>query len=65
LLPAAFASGSFCFTVERVTSHLTTNAWVIEQFGCARIDLYRRDTGTALVIVEPLCRAGDGGPERR
>jgi RNA 3'-terminal phosphate cyclase (ATP) len=65
LLPAAFASASFRFTVERVTSHLTTNAWVIEQFGCARIDISRGGNDTALVIVEPLCRAGDGGPERR
>jgi RNA 3'-terminal phosphate cyclase (ATP) len=65
LLPAVFASSSFRFAIQRVTSHLTTNDWVIEQFGCARVGIYRRDNGTASVTVDPLCRVGDGGLERR
>jgi RNA 3'-terminal phosphate cyclase (ATP) len=37
LLPAALAEGRSRFTVERVSTHLRTNAWVIERFGLARV----------------------------
>jgi RNA 3'-terminal phosphate cyclase (ATP) len=53
LIPAALATGRSCFTVERVTPHLTTNAWVIERFGCGQIMIQQRDGGTALVTVDP------------
>jgi RNA 3'-terminal phosphate cyclase (ATP) len=53
LLPAALASGLSAFTVERVTTHLETNAWAIERFGIARIHLVRRTDGSGDVGVEP------------
>ncbi|MFQ5914764.1 MAG: RNA 3'-terminal phosphate cyclase [Nitrospinota bacterium] len=39
LLPMALAGGESTFTVERVTRHLTTNAWVVEQFSIAEVML--------------------------
>ncbi len=36
-LPLALAGGVSSFTVERVSRHLTTSAWVVEQFGLARV----------------------------
>lgn len=37
LLPAALASTKSEYRVAEVTTHLTTNAWVIEQFGVAKV----------------------------
>lgn len=51
LLPAALAEGTSTFTVERVTRHMTTNAWVIQRFGVARIDVRERSDGSAIVSV--------------
>jgi hypothetical protein len=45
--------------------HLTPNAWVIEQFGCARIDICRRDYGIALVTVDPFAEAAMWGRNAR
>jgi len=53
LVPMAFAAGESRFTVERVTQHLETNAWVIERFDVAHIEIARQPTGTALVTVAP------------
>jgi RNA 3'-terminal phosphate cyclase (ATP) len=53
LLPLALPRLPSAFTTEAVTSHLETNAWVIEQFGLARMSIQRRDDGTALVSVCP------------
>jgi len=39
LLPLALAAGPSTFTSVRPTSHLMTNAWVIEQFEIARISV--------------------------
>jgi RNA 3'-terminal phosphate cyclase (ATP) len=36
VLPLALAGASSSFTVERVSRHLTTNMWVVEQFGVAQ-----------------------------
>ncbi|GAB4532356.1 MAG: RNA 3'-terminal phosphate cyclase [Anaerolineae bacterium] len=36
VLPLALAGGVSSFSVERVSRHLTTNIWVVEQFGLAR-----------------------------
>jgi hypothetical protein len=36
-----------------MTLHLTTNAWVIERFGCARVLIQSRHDGSALVKVVP------------
>jgi len=37
VLPLALGGGESSFTVEEVSRHLTTNAWVVEQFGLARV----------------------------
>jgi RNA 3'-terminal phosphate cyclase (ATP) len=39
LLPAVLAQEASQYRVGEVTLHLTTNAWVIEQFGLARVDI--------------------------
>ena len=53
LVFAALASGSSRLAVERVTSHLTTNAWVIEQFDLAQVLTTTRDHGSALIVINP------------
>jgi RNA 3'-terminal phosphate cyclase (ATP) len=50
---AAFATGRSHFTVHRVTRHLRTNAWVLEQFGLAQIAIDERADGTGLVTITP------------
>ncbi|NMG18651.1 RNA 3'-terminal phosphate cyclase [Brasilonema bromeliae] len=51
LLPAALASTKSEYRVAEVSQHLTTNAWVIEKFGLARVMV---DEVEKRVIVEPL-----------
>ncbi|MEI2583562.1 RNA 3'-terminal phosphate cyclase [Scytonema sp. PRP1] len=51
LLPAALASTRSEYRVPEVSTHLTTNAWVIEQFGLARVKV---DEVEKRVVVEPL-----------
>jgi RNA 3'-terminal phosphate cyclase (ATP) len=53
LLPAALADGRSLYTVHRVTRHLRTNAWVIEQFGLAEVMIEERADGTGFVAVTP------------
>jgi RNA 3'-terminal phosphate cyclase (ATP) len=53
LLPLCCSSGPSRFSVAEITSHLETNAWVIERFGAARIVIERRPSGTGLVTVTP------------
>ncbi len=53
LVPAALASGESIFVAERATEHLRTNAWVLERFGLARIDIEATDTKPGLVRVTP------------
>ena len=53
LLPLAVAAGPSRFTVEQVTRHLETNAWVIAQFAVASIDVRRAAAGPAHVVVTP------------
>jgi RNA 3'-terminal phosphate cyclase (ATP) len=52
-LPLAVADGPSRYSVERITGHLETNAWLIERFGLARIGLERSADGTGLVTVTP------------
>ena len=54
LLPLCFAAGPSSFSVEQLTLHLETNAWVIEKFGLARIDRERVASGTGRVVVTPV-----------
>ncbi|MFB2768325.1 RNA 3'-terminal phosphate cyclase [Pelatocladus sp. BLCC-F211] len=51
LLPAALASAPSEYQVAEVSTHLTTNAWVLEQFGLANIKI---DADQKIVRVEPL-----------
>ncbi|HEY9693534.1 MAG TPA: RNA 3'-terminal phosphate cyclase [Oculatellaceae cyanobacterium] len=51
LLPAALASQGSQYRVADLTMHLTTNAWVIQQFGIAEISI---DEFDQVVVVEKL-----------
>jgi RNA 3'-terminal phosphate cyclase (ATP) len=42
VLPLTLAGGASRFSVERVSRHLTTNIWVLEQFGLARASIEGR-----------------------
>jgi RNA 3'-terminal phosphate cyclase (ATP) len=53
LLPLAFAAERSHLVVEQVTRHLETNAWVIQQFGVANVEVRRMESGTAEVEVIP------------
>jgi RNA 3'-terminal phosphate cyclase (ATP) len=53
LLAAAFAEAPSRFSTERITSHLATNAWVIERFGRARIVLEGSEGEPGQVRVLP------------
>ncbi len=54
LLPMALASGPSVFLCPRATSHLRTNAWVIEQFGVAAIGIDVAEGGPVRVTVRPV-----------
>jgi len=59
LLPAALASGESRFTVAQVTRHLTTNAWVIEQFGLANIAIRGVEGEAGEITVTAIARPVD------
>lgn len=50
ILPLALAEGTSRFSVERVSRHLSTNAWVVEQFGLARVSVEGRQLTIQPVI---------------
>ncbi|KJH70410.1 RNA 3'-terminal phosphate cyclase [Aliterella atlantica] len=50
LLPAALATAASEYRVAEVSTHLTTNAWVIEQFGIAKIAIA---PDTKIVTISP------------
>ena len=50
-LPAALCRGESVFGVERISPHLVTNAWVVECFGLARIDITPAAGGTGFVKI--------------
>ena len=54
VVPLALAAGRSQVSVERITPHLETNAWVIERFGLARVHLERAKAGTGLITVDPM-----------
>ena len=39
ILPTALAAGESCFTTSRITRHLTTNIWLVEQFLPVRFEV--------------------------
>ncbi|MFZ2405013.1 MAG: RNA 3'-terminal phosphate cyclase [Methylobacter sp.] len=51
ILPAALCRGESVFSVERISPHLVTNAWVVQRFGLARIDIAPAADGTGLVRI--------------
>ncbi|MBW4679062.1 MAG: RNA 3'-phosphate cyclase [Microcoleus vaginatus WJT46-NPBG5] len=53
LLPAALATEASQYRVAEISTHLTTNAWVIEQFVPAKIII---DEETKLVSVTPIAQ---------
>jgi RNA 3'-terminal phosphate cyclase (ATP) len=53
LLPLCLAGGPSHFSVEAITRHLETNAWVIERFGMARIVAEWAGSGIGKVTVTP------------
>lgn len=53
LAPLAWACGESRFVAQAVSQHLTTNAWVIELFGRARV---RIDSESCTVVVRPADR---------
>lgn len=53
LLPMALAAGPSRFTVEAVSRHLTTTAWVIERFDLARVTIEPAAGESALLTVTP------------
>jgi RNA 3'-terminal phosphate cyclase (ATP) len=56
VLPAALVPDESVFSVERISPHLTTNAWVVERFGLARVDIVQAGDETGLVRVIPSPR---------
>jgi RNA 3'-terminal phosphate cyclase (ATP) len=54
LLPLSLAGGPSRFSVEEITRHLETNAWVIERFGIARVATERASSGIGQVTVTPI-----------
>jgi len=54
LAPLAVADGPSTFTVEAVSRHLRTNAWLIDRFGLARITIDVANGGVGRVRVAPL-----------
>ncbi|UCH75541.1 MAG: RNA 3'-phosphate cyclase [Rhodospirillales bacterium] len=53
LAALAFSHGPSSFSVESVTRHLRTNAWLIEQFGLARTVLEIADNDVGFVRISP------------
>ena len=53
LVPLAMADGPSCYTVARPSSHLATNAWLIERFGLAAVRLSEIAGGSYRVEVRP------------
>jgi len=53
LLPLALADGPSSFTTCRITQHLLTNAWVIQQFLPVRIEVQGQEGEAGSVCVRP------------
>jgi RNA 3'-terminal phosphate cyclase (ATP) len=53
LAPLALAPGPSSFSVEGISRHLETNAWIVERFGLGRVALETAQGGTGLATVTP------------
>ena len=53
LVPLAVADGPSRYSVEKVSLHLETNGWLIEQFGLARVQIEKHRAGSGFVSVSP------------
>jgi RNA 3'-terminal phosphate cyclase (ATP) len=53
VLPCALADGESVFAVDPMTRHLSTNAWVVERFGIAEVELISTSATAGLVRVFP------------
>lgn len=53
VLPCALADGDSVFRVDPMTRHLSTNAWVVERFGIAEVELISTSATAGLVRVFP------------
>lgn len=53
LIPLALAKSRSSFSTTRITAHLRTNAWVIEKFGLAKIDIDGALGHSGVVHVQP------------
>ncbi|WP_212523387.1 RNA 3'-terminal phosphate cyclase [Actibacterium sp. MT2.3-13A] len=58
LLPMALATAPSVFLCPGATSHLRTNAWVIERFGLARVAIGGPKDGPVRVSVRPASPGG-------
>jgi RNA 3'-terminal phosphate cyclase (ATP) len=53
VLPLALAAGPSTYTTCRVTQHLLTNAWVVQQFLPAQIEIEGQEGAAGRVLVRP------------
>ncbi|MGD2064498.1 MAG: RNA 3'-terminal phosphate cyclase [Nitrospirota bacterium] len=53
ILPAVLAQVPTTYTVGHPTPHLTTAAWLVEQFGLARVTLSETSAGIHIVAIAP------------
>jgi RNA 3'-terminal phosphate cyclase (ATP) len=53
ILPAALARSPTVFATEKITQHLLTNAWVVEQFGMARVEIDGEEGWPGRVSITP------------
>ncbi len=60
LLPLSLAQATSDYSVELVSRHLQTNAWVIERFGIASVTIEPTSAGTGRVTVTPQAAAAGG-----
>ena len=56
ILPAALCQDESEFSVERISLHLVTNAWVVERFGLAQVDILPAANETGIVRILPSPR---------
>jgi RNA 3'-terminal phosphate cyclase (ATP) len=53
ILPLCLATGPSYFSVERVSGHLKTHAWLVEQFGLACVTIAQNQNGSGKIRIEP------------